>query len=106
MSDERRIELVNKLVDLGLDEAEHAELEALQKQPWEPAREPPIDVKNEIRMADLSGMMMGDLVNIRVEEAWAFPGYVVDTQDIEKLLRGDDPRTIGPKGVARRFGAE
>jgi hypothetical protein len=32
MSDERRIELVNKLVDLGLDEAEHAELDRLQKE--------------------------------------------------------------------------
>lgn len=63
MNDERRIFLVNKLIDQDLDAAEYAELVELQKiparlpdKPWEPSREPPIDVKNEVRMADLNGM--------------------------------------------------
>jgi hypothetical protein len=73
---------------------------------WEPAREPPIDVKNEIRMADLNGVMAADFANAAVEGGWCWAGYIVTPEDIEKLMHGDDPRTIGPKGVARRLGTE
>jgi hypothetical protein len=67
MSDDRRIELVNKLIDHDLSSEEYAELVELQKiparlpdKPWEPNREPPIDVKNEIRMGELNGLMIED----------------------------------------------
>lgn len=54
MSRERRIELFNRLIDAGLSEAEEAELDRLQRSTR--ARiEPPINIKNEIRMAELDG---------------------------------------------------
>lgn len=60
MSRERRIELVDKLVDQGLTPEEQEELDRLQREPWEL----PIDVKNEIRMAALNERMIegGDSV--------------------------------------------
>lgn len=63
----RRVELVDRLMDHGLTCAEHVELESLQRIPWKPFVEPPIDVKNEVRMAAL--------------EDWTTPSDVVATTD-------------------------
>jgi hypothetical protein len=58
MSNERRVFLVGKLIDGLISPEEEAELDELQRQPWEPKVEPPIDVKNEIRMGDLNGQLL------------------------------------------------
>jgi hypothetical protein len=46
MSNERRVFLVGKLIDGLISPEEEAELDELQRQPWEPKVEPPIDVEN------------------------------------------------------------
>lgn len=158
MSNERRVFLVDKLIDVGLDEGEQAELEELQKQPWEspwergltqedreylesikhitarlksddeardtlagcpdpdfyedepswePKVEPPIDVKNEIRMGSMMEQLFEDAKNViarasMADNAWTLHGYAATPEDIEKLRRGADPRTIGPEGCAKR----
>lgn len=143
MSKQRRLELVNKLIDHGLTVDEHSELDRLQMEPWDsiddechcichspdivamhaiaccyPCQrcgrnitigsidrhnatckgldsmpEPPIDIKNEVRMAAMDDFVTAD--------AWSWDGYVATQEDIDKLASGVDPRTIGPKGPTK-----